>query len=381
VHDSAGIRIVSNGPLPPDRWVWTVTPTPSLQLGTLDGEPEYQFFRITDAHRFEDGRIVVANRGTHELRFFDADGEHYRSVGGEGDGPGEFQDLRLVRELAGDSLLTFDQRQRRISVFDSTGAFSRSLTPQGLDFYQVLGALGDGTLLIQEFNLITPDEIAEGSERRDASFRLADRVGTTIETIGPYPGQEMHIIPRESRMITVNAVPFGRGAYAAVAGDRILAGTNDAYSLDVYGQDGTLESIVRLAHDPDPVRPGDFDFLRDEALAGIDSDQFRQMERESWDAMPHHETFPAFESFTGDAAGHFWVRDYLPPDDERSIWTVFDSEGTALGKVETPVDLRVLEIGEDYILGVLRDELDVEWLQLYALNKPEPLETRSSGSK
>ena len=42
-----------------------------------------------------------------------------------------------------------------------------------------------------------------------------------------------------------------------------------------------------------------------------------------------------------------------------------------LGFVETPPRLRVLEIGEDYILGVVRDELGVESVQLWALERPD----------
>jgi hypothetical protein len=377
VRDSAGIRIVSNGPIRPDQRVWTVEQTPVLQIGTLDGEPEYQFFRVSGAHRFDDGRIVVANGGSHELRFYGANGEHYRSVGGEGDGPGEFQALGLLRALAGDSLLTFDQRQRRISVFDSTGAFVRSFAPRGVEFYRLLDAFVDGRILIQEFDLVGPDEIAEGSERRSVTYRVADREGATTATMGPYSGQEMQITPR-SDMIFVNAVPFGRAAFASAVGERVVAGTNDAYALDVYGHDGALEGIIRLTHEFAPVRPGQFELLRDEALDRVGSGQGRQFETESWDAMPRHETFPAFRSFTSDTQGNLWVRDYLSPDDERSVWAVFDPEGTALGKVETPLGLRIFEIGEGYILGVMRDELDVEWLQLYALNKPAPLETQSS---
>jgi hypothetical protein len=298
-------------------------------------------------------------------------------VGGEGDGPGEFQALRLLEAFTGDSLLTFDQRQRRISVFDSAGTYIRSITPRGLDFYMLLGAFGDGSPLLQEINLIMPDEIADGAERRPVTYRLLDSEGATNVTIGPYTGQEMHMIARAD-MVTINTVPFGRSAFARITGDRVVAAASDAYSLDVYRRDGTLEAIIRLAVEPQQVRPGDYEVLRDEALASLRTDFQRQTEGESWEAMPRHETFPAFHSLMADHSGNLWVRDYLVPDDVRTVWTVFDTEGTALGRVQTPTGLQIFEIGEDYVLGVWKDELEVEWLRLHAIEKPEGLETRAS---
>jgi hypothetical protein len=377
VRDSAGIRIIENGSIPPENRVWTVTGEPALEIGALEGDPEYQLFRVTGAHRFGDGRIVVANGGTHQLRFFDAQGRHYRSVGGEGDGPGEFQGLRLLEAFAGDSLLTFDQRQRRMAVFDSAGTYIRSVTPVGLEFYMLLGAFADGSPLLQAINLIMPDEIADGAERRPVNYHVLDVAGTTTATIGPYAGQEMHLIARAD-MVTINTVPFGRGAFARIAGDRVVAAANDTYSLDVYRRDGAREAVIRLAVEPQEVRPGDYEFLRDEAMASVRSDFQRQTEGESWDAMPRHETFPAFHSLMADDSGNLWVRDYLVPSDDRSLWTVFDREGTALGKVETPAGLQIFEIGDDYVLGVWEDELEVEWLRLHALEKPEGLETRAT---
>jgi hypothetical protein len=56
--------------------------------------------------------------------------------------------------------------------------------------------------------------------------------------------------------------------------------------------------------------------------------------------------------------------------DEPPRWIVFDSDGRWLGAVEVPPNGRVSEIGADYVLGVWRDELDVERVQMFELIKP-----------
>ncbi|WP_419943063.1 hypothetical protein [Candidatus Palauibacter sp.] len=61
-----------------------------MSIGTAGGDPAYELFRVGGAMRLSDGRIVVANAGTGELRVYDPDGIHLASWGGQGDGPGEF---------------------------------------------------------------------------------------------------------------------------------------------------------------------------------------------------------------------------------------------------------------------------------------------------
>jgi hypothetical protein len=42
-----------------------------------------------------------------------------------------------------------------------------------------------------------------------------------------------------------------------------------------------------------------------------------------------------------------------------------------VGSLALPSRLRILEIGEDYLLGRHADELGVEYLHLYELTRPE----------
>jgi hypothetical protein len=72
------------------------------------------------------------------------------------------------------------------------------------------------------------------------------------------------------------------------------------------------------------------------------------------------------------ADGDLWVADYRRPSDTQPRWTVFDSTGQMLGAVAMPERFTPYDIGADYVLGTWRDELDVEHVQLYALEKAAP---------
>lgn len=81
--------------------------------------------------------------------------------------------------------------------------------------------------------------------------------------------------------------------------------------------------------------------------------------------LPEH--VPVISSILGDKGGRLWVEAATWTADAPSLWSVFDSVGQWLTDVTLPRGGRVFEIGEDYILGVWRDELDVEQVRVYEL--------------
>ena len=94
-----------------------------------------------------------------------------------------------------------------------------------------------------------------------------------------------------------------------------------------------------------------------EAPAG-EPTNFARNRLAAWNALPLAESFPAISAIEVDLLDNLWVREYnLPGEEGRALWTVFDPDGLVLGLVETPPGLVIYEIGEDYILGKVSDEL------------------------
>lgn len=57
----------------------------------------------------------------------------------------------------------------------------------------------------------------------------------------------------------------------------------------------------------------------------------------------------------------------LSPEPVR--WTVFDPEGRQLGTPQLPPRFRFTDVGADYVLGVAQDDLDVQQVQMYRLDR------------
>lgn len=379
--DSAGVLIVENPSVREGgRTFAVVDPEPLLSLGSLDGDEADQLFRVWGAHRFDDGRLVIVNAGSNELRFFDGAGRHLRSVGGEGEGPGEFRNPVALWAVRGDSLLVYDGRNRVFSVFDRTGGLGRSYAPEGeATFRLVMGFLPDGSSVTQKSRVYGARDETSGLARSPLSLDVHDPEGRLVGSLGEWPGNEMFVHTVEGRGVAVRGLTFGRQLFAAVSGDRVVVGTSDEPSFEIVDRSGVLQRVVRIDEAPVPIEEGAFERVRDEALEQSANEEFRRMWRRMFDDMPRHETYPAFSELRSDLAGRIWLADYRVGDDERRMWSVFDPEGRALGRVRTPDGMRVLQIGEDYLVGVLTDELDVERVRVHALRAPEELETADGG--
>lgn len=107
--------------------IWTVTPKPLVEIGVVEGDPNYELFKAISSVRLPDGRIVVLNAGTSQLRIFDAKGTFLSAVGRNGGGPGEFMSPARVYLTSADSLLVFDRTGNKEHYFNVDGTFIRAV--------------------------------------------------------------------------------------------------------------------------------------------------------------------------------------------------------------------------------------------------------------
>ncbi len=49
---------------------------------------------------------------------------------------------------------------------------------------------------------------------------------------------------------------------------------------------------------------------------------------------------------------------------------MFRDDGRYLGEVETPIGAQVTHVGDDFVLVIWQDELEVQRVQMYELIKP-----------
>jgi len=387
VADSAGIRIVtSNGP----RWTletaWRLSDAPVLTIGVVDGPTEEQLFGVADAAVLSDGRIVVANSGTSELRIFDRAGTYVRSLGGEGEGPGEFRRITVMDVAAGDSMFVWDPRLRRLSVFSPENGFDRSLTftpPSGGSFPAYEGRFSDGSLLVRVPTLVEDDELIDGAVRdAPAVYLRYGTDGSPVDTLGAFRGARRMIkfLGADARDgIAVITVPFDPATRVAIDGTSLYEGDGSSFELRRIGRTSAeraerveqIDEIVRRVFTPPGLTPDlmtrDFE-ARFRRFA--EQTDYYETIREAYGGMPVGETVAAFDRLRVSVDGELWVRAFPLPGEETHVWSVFSADGEWLGEVETPASLEVYEVGAGFLLGKQLDELEVEHVVLYEIMRP-----------
>ena len=137
ITDSAGIRIVESlTPLWGDTPL-QIAPEPLLRLGSEEEGPE-QFGSVMWGILFQDGWIAVSEQTSSEVRLFDSTGQHQRTFGGAGDGPGEFRSLGGLFGFRGDSIAVYDQRLRRTTIFSLSSGAQRTV-PNHMSWWSLGG--------------------------------------------------------------------------------------------------------------------------------------------------------------------------------------------------------------------------------------------------
>lgn len=373
VHDSAGITIVENSrPAPDSRLPWRFGAEPSLSIGSVDSGEADELYRVSDATRLDDGRIVIANGGSNEIRVFNPDGSHSGTWGGRGEGPGEFTrgGPTAVALWPGDSIAA-PNAGPRLSLFDMNGNHGRDVA---LDATRsnVLDLLPDGRIVSRGSLLLNPD--GRGNQdlvRYYTEWAVLDVDGTLQAPLGEFPLTEDWVAMVDADGSTWESPhPFGRGTVGAVWGDLVAIGDQAAYEIRAFDADGTLVRIVRRGGDPRSPTQAD----QDEYFARLVADRPPEERAEALRSvrdMPLVDSYPAFEEVLADRIGYLWVREYRMFEEGDPVWTVFDREGRVQGLVETPAGLSVFEIGADYVLGSVEDELGVEYVQVCGLSRED----------
>lgn len=377
VRDSAGITIIENRAA---AWTeterWRVPGPPLVDIGVLERDSLYQLFRVVDAARLSDGRIVVANAGTSELRYYDAEGSHLRSAGRQGGGPGEFERIAWIESVAGDSVLAYDAGLRRLSTFGPAGRFLRNRTLRSAGeaaSADAVGRFADGSYLLEGRNLPSDDLPESGLLRSPSTLYRSTGQEAALDTLGRYPGSEGYLSIQRSGG-TISSVfifrpPSMHRLVLTAHGDRVYVGPQDTHEIIVRSITGSPERRIRWPGRELVLTPEIFERYKADRLARSETEAERRSIERLFTISVFPERLPAHGRILTDALGNLWVEHFRRPGDEANRWSVFEADGLLLGVVDLPGGLELYQVGRDFVLGRWQDDLEVEHVRLYPLVK------------
>ena len=375
LSDSLGVALIEYAPsfaaVPGRRW--STEPEPVLTTG----EPAPELFRVRGALFQSDGGVVVANGGSEALLLFDPAGRPRGQAGGEGGGPGEFRELTFLSVGPGDSLFVYDARERRLSVFDATGTFTRAVTLREIDAMgraDHVGVLRSGEI-VGAFHRRTE---GVGLVRDSLLVALFDPSGGAAVLLGVFPHQHTHWGPHpipggEGTASFPLPVAFSSLAAMSAHDTSIYVGLADRFALMRLDRTGTRR-ITRQREASDPVT----EVHRERLFATLTARGMPERELEILRGLRGPTTLPAFgyeplsasydeqAMLVTDLDG-LWLQPFQLPDSVGAAWSRFDAQGLYEGTVALPARFRPTAVRGDVVLGVYRDAADVESVRAYRL--------------
>jgi len=341
-----GVTVVENPGLDvADSTAWSFEAEPVLTIGQLEGPHEYLLGRVRGLDQLSSGDIVVADGQTMQLRIFDDRGAFLRTVGRQGEGPGEFYELDGVRATGTDSVLALNGHGGFVHLLDPEFGFVERTRPDlsavgvSAGAATLLDAFDDGYLLMGDYRRACPVD-AEGPCADSVRLMRTDIRGNVVATYGTFA----HSV--RSRRSLVDGPSFA-WTYPhpqpvwATGGDRLYYLDDARREIRVYGPTGTLERRVVVAGQPSTWAGAEMFPMPDEAENDAANGARRAMVREMRSSLPT-DSWASFASMVVDDSGRIWLREFVPPDvadGRRSRWFVFGPDGRLLYSLRAPTAL------------------------------------------
>lgn len=373
VTDSAGVLIAENfgesgGP------EWVVEPEPAVTISTISHGELFAGLRerlhgVVDVLPTESG-IVVAQ--SERVSFFDAEGRFEKSVGQEGDGPGDFKGIQRLFPLGPDSIGVWDGNDR-LTILDLAGVVRRLVQPYPVlgHVVPIVGLPGDGTIVLTNgLDLASIYANGSGLQRQPLLvLRYSAQSGELLDTLSALPGSEF-VAWVGGGTFSFRPLPFGPATVLAMSPGKLYGGTGD--SPNVWAWDlasGTPVGAIRWEGAVVPVTVEDRAAYEEKSLAEA---RDQEAEAEMLESIEYPEQKASFTRLLADDNGRLWVREAAGPNHPTRDWTVFGPAGRRVGHVAFPNDFVLRAVLNDTAFGVREEERGLQSVVSYAWSSDQP---------
>lgn len=329
--------------------VWTASV--ATRIGTRLAEGPESFGSIFDLAVDELGRIWVLARQAKEVRVFGPGGTHVRTVGGEGQGPGELSDPIGVDAAPGGQIWVLDPGNGRVTVFDTAGHHLGAFRKRGNGYstawrggidaggrYYALAHMGDKFRLLR----YRADSVLTATDTLRVPERTKERPNFGLTTDGARYSAPVPFTPSATWDLTADG--------------HLVASPGTPYEIRWLTPDHEVLRAARRPWEPRPVTAE----ARKRGLRELD--WFRERGGEV-DPSRIPDEKPAVHSLFVEPSGRVWVDPY--DEDERDgdrTFDVFERDGRYLGAFTLPVPIETRPrpvFRDDRLYAVHRDEVGV----------------------
>jgi hypothetical protein len=333
-----------------------------LSIGQLEGAAEYAFGRVSGITEGATGEIYVSDAQANAIRVFDANGVFLRTIGREGQGPGELESPCCIAFGPENRLWVRDSGNRRYDTYvvgddpPRTGIAVRMVHFDGGLYAPITVTAGrqlvdvghhsgaDGTLGLWRFT-VSDDGAVQA--RVLVEEPTPEALGTTIEQRPVPGGLSTYYFPQ----------PYGPASLVAHGpGGRWATAVSSRYVVELRGDSSTV-----AIRGPDGAGPTLSAEERQRAAERL-AEYVRRGGGGLSDYPPVPDRKAPLRGMFFDVTGRLWVELSVPADSARRA-DLYDAEGMLVEERIWPADVSLrfpAWVGDDHALGIVTDSLGVE---------------------
>ncbi len=306
-----GVRIVHNLEIVPKVSENPIQFVEDLIIGNDESNEHYMFNYPADIEADQDGNIYILDWRDCVVKKYNSRGEHVKTWGGRGQGPGEFVSPFCLLIDKNSQVMVVDPGSRRIEVFNTDGGHLQSIKLEHRTDQISRGSMpiigfsnsGDSTYNVGFYSIDTSEFIQIFSKERPRSQRIMNN-----EFKYEYPF-------------------FVR--WAINSKNNVYIGTPDDYIISVFNPKGELSFKF--------TKPFSLRYLSGEELESV------MKTLESLNQNPDRNsikrlTYPVFNRITIDEKDRIWIEHYEPKWENRSRkdtqYDVFSPKGKFLSNAK-----------------------------------------------
>ena len=345
---------------------------PIFVFGEGEGNPSELLGRVSAVAGLEQGLWAIGDALSHTIHIVDDSGALVTSLGGPGDGPGEFRTIaqRGLWALPDGGLGAWDPRAGRVTYF--TGERFEEIETISVqqdggigrpDMF--IGALREGLLIASTVGGAlsggnpgpSPDHHEVGLFTLDGRFirKVAELEGFVRARSGVPP------------MVTIGPIAFSPIAMVARGSDQVAFTNGEHREIEVLNAAGAIRSI-RVEAGATITRNQAWreldELARDEdAVSGFWATSISTQDRSIGPV-------PTLGAVVG-GASHLWVQAYEVSRHAMPFrsgtrgggggnWTVYDWSGGLVGTVRVPDDFVLMTVSDRWVAGIRTDPTGVE---------------------
>jgi len=303
-----GVSVVKN-PKEPVYQEGVLSIEEELSIGDDEEDEDYMFSEMVSVAMDKEGKFYILDRKESKIKVFDWEGKYIRTIGKQGQGPGEMNQPIGIHITPDHELMVEDVLSQRLVFFTFDGKFLKNLSTAKAFGLGDIAVDSQGNMIARQF-AISDKGLTWEVKKYDSDLNLLFSIGA-IEIPNPLEGK-------------INPFRFFL-FYKLGKEDYIFYGNSKEYEIKILNSEGTLVKRVIKKYIPIKITKED----KKEYFNNIPS-----VAAAFKDRIAFPEFYPAYQSFSIDEQGRIFVRTYEKGKEKGEyLFDVFDIEGRHIAKI------------------------------------------------